>query len=103
MSENTSDIINGNDREIGNERKMNETENNNNSNDANNNESIEVCSVCLSHFCNGDEIRTLPCNHEFHINCIDRWLRERATCPVCRHNVRNALNNRNQQQRRRSD
>uniref|UniRef100_A0A8C9F706 cullin-RING-type E3 NEDD8 transferase n=1 Tax=Pavo cristatus TaxID=9049 RepID=A0A8C9F706_PAVCR len=29
----------------------------------------------------------LPCMHEFHIHCIDRWLSENSTCPICRQPV----------------
>ncbi|GER48972.1 RING/U-box superfamily protein [Striga asiatica] len=45
----------------------------------------EECSVCLSLFEQGDEVRNLKCNHTFHKDCIDTWLqRESATCPLCR-------------------
>ena len=30
---------------------------------------------------------TLPCNHTFHLHCIDRWLKHNRTCPMCRFNV----------------
>lgn len=41
------------------------------------------CSICLSSIFRGS--RTLPCNHTFHISCIDRWKRQgNYTCPVCR-------------------
>jgi hypothetical protein len=43
------------------------------------------CAVCLSQFEAGDRVRTLPCQHEFHSSCIDRWLLEmNRTCPCCR-------------------
>jgi len=30
-------------------------------------------------------MRKLPaCEHSFHINCIDRWLANNTTCPLCR-------------------
>ena len=41
------------------------------------------CSICTEDFCEGVEIRTLPCKHIFHPACIDPWLRDRArTCPL---------------------
>ncbi|KAL1765551.1 E3 ubiquitin-protein ligase RNF6 [Sigmodon hispidus] len=47
----------------------------------------KVCSVCISDYVAGNKLRQLPCLHEFHIHCIDRWLSENCTCPVCRQPV----------------
>ncbi|KAG4127932.1 hypothetical protein ERO13_D10G233200v2 [Gossypium hirsutum] len=43
-----------------------------------------TCSVCLEQVNAGDLIRSLPCLHQFHANCIDPWLRQQGTCPVCK-------------------
>ncbi|KAL8037633.1 hypothetical protein ABFX02_11G051300 [Erythranthe guttata] len=43
------------------------------------------CAVCLAQFDGTDVLRMLPkCTHAFHIDCIDRWLEKRDTCPLCR-------------------
>ncbi|KAJ8435625.1 hypothetical protein Cgig2_012279 [Carnegiea gigantea] len=43
------------------------------------------CAVCLSMLEDGEMARQLPnCNHIFHLECIDRWLSNQATCPICR-------------------
>ena len=42
------------------------------------------CAVCLESHAIGQTIKTLPCAHEFHTQCVDRWLRRRDACPVCR-------------------
>ena len=44
----------------------------------------ERCTVCLMEFETGDDVRTLNCSHNFHIDCIDRWLVYNKKCPVCR-------------------
>jgi E3 ubiquitin-protein ligase ATL7/58/59 len=32
-----------------------------------------------------DMLRRLPtCKHEFHLHCIDEWLANHTTCPMCR-------------------
>ena len=45
------------------------------------------CSVCLEAYRVGDEVRTIPCFHTFHVGCIDPWLSERAECPICKHSA----------------
>ncbi|XP_026412015.1 E3 ubiquitin-protein ligase SDIR1-like [Papaver somniferum] len=43
-----------------------------------------TCSVCLEQVDVGEIVRSLPCLHQFHANCIDPWLRQQGTCPVCK-------------------
>lgn len=46
------------------------------------------CAICLEDFAVGDSCQVFPvCNHIFHSNCIDHWLRNKITCPVCRNCV----------------
>ncbi|KAG2315716.1 hypothetical protein Bca52824_018838 [Brassica carinata] len=46
------------------------------------------CGVCLSKLEDGDKARLLPtCNHWFHANCIETWLKLHSSCPVCRNIV----------------
>lgn len=42
------------------------------------------CVVCISIMENGEVVRVLPCEHEFHAACVDEWLRTNRTCPLCR-------------------
>ncbi len=34
---------------------------------------LDACSICLDEIPTGTTIRTLPCGHIFHHNCIDVW------------------------------
>ncbi|CAM8910835.1 unnamed protein product [Rhodiola kirilowii] len=45
------------------------------------------CPICLEEFQMGDEVRGLPCAHNFHVACIDEWLRLNVKCPRCRSSV----------------
>lgn len=49
--------------------------------------SEQSCSICMEQYARGDEVKTLPCLHCFHAACVDRWLREHHTCPVCKHSL----------------
>ncbi|KAJ8348209.1 hypothetical protein SKAU_G00267980 [Synaphobranchus kaupii] len=49
--------------------------------------SLKTCSVCITEYAEGHKLRQLPCSHEYHVHCIDRWLSENSTCPICRHAV----------------
>ncbi|KAJ8438459.1 hypothetical protein Cgig2_027139 [Carnegiea gigantea] len=46
-----------------------------------------TCSVCLEQVNAGELIRSLPCLHQYHASCIDPWLRQQGTCPVCKFKV----------------
>lgn len=44
-----------------------------------------TCPICLSEYQSKETLRTIPeCNHYFHANCVDEWLKMNATCPLCR-------------------
>lgn len=45
------------------------------------------CDICLENINSGDVIQGLNCNHFFHITCIQRWLVDHRTCPMCRSEV----------------
>jgi hypothetical protein len=56
------------------------------------NDQTDVCVICLEHFMDGDRLRVLPCDHSFHMGCIDRWLSGSHSheacftsgCPTCK-------------------
>lgn len=50
-------------------------------------DSAKSCSVCLDEFEAGSSVRWLPCMHCYHRDCIDKWLREKAMCPLCKHSL----------------
>jgi len=42
------------------------------------------CTICLEDFKAGDDVKTLPCLHLYHMSCIDSWLRRSNDCPICK-------------------
>ncbi|CAH2067977.1 unnamed protein product [Thlaspi arvense] len=45
------------------------------------------CCICLARYGDDDEVRELPCLHVFHVDCVDKWLKINATCPLCKNEV----------------
>ncbi len=45
------------------------------------------CTVCLADFQQGCELRKLACEHIFHKECIDSWIKSKISevprCPIC--------------------
>nr|XP_048322515.1 RING-H2 finger protein ATL66-like [Ziziphus jujuba var. spinosa] len=49
---------------------------------------VKECYICLAEYKDGDKIRVLPCHHEYHMSCVDKWLKEiHGVCPLCRGDV----------------
>ncbi|TNV81770.1 hypothetical protein FGO68_gene14164 [Halteria grandinella] len=43
------------------------------------------CTLCLQQFRSGQEVKIISkCRHVFHRQCIDKWLRVKAQCPIDR-------------------
>lgn len=53
-------------------------------NDSNQGEGPNLgCSICTEDFTVGEDVRVLPCQHQFHPSCIDPWLVDvSGTCPL---------------------
>ncbi|KAM6426875.1 E3 ubiquitin-protein ligase RNF128 isoform 3-T3 [Liasis olivaceus] len=49
------------------------------------------CAVCIEVYKPNDVVRILTCNHLFHKSCIDPWLLEHRTCPMCKCDILKAL------------
>lgn len=47
-------------------------------------DSESQCSVCMEDFHLDGVVRSLPCQHLFHTDCINPWLSLHNTCPICR-------------------
>ncbi|XP_060082627.1 RING finger protein 150-like [Ylistrum balloti] len=45
---------------------------------------FDQCAVCIEGYKASDVIRILPCKHIFHKSCVDPWLLEQRSCPMCK-------------------
>ncbi|XP_058497323.1 RING finger protein 150a [Solea solea] len=52
---------------------------------------FDNCAVCIEGYKPNDVIRILPCRHVFHKHCVDPWLQDHRTCPMCKMNILKAL------------
>jgi hypothetical protein len=57
------------------------------------NESDITCCICLAQYNNKDKLRLLSCDHHFHKECCDKWLKINKTCPLCRQSITNEIDN----------
>ena len=42
----------------------------------------DCCCICLDEFESADVVLILPCNHQYHVNCIKAW--HVNACPQCK-------------------
>ena len=48
----------------------------------------ETCSICREPINDQSIVREIKnCKHKFHLHCIDIWLENHRTCPICRGNI----------------
>ena len=53
-----------------------------------NNASEETCSICRANYEENNICRKInSCGHIFHASCLDGWLADNSTCPLCRTSV----------------
>ncbi|XP_077575266.1 RING finger protein 150-like [Stigmatopora nigra] len=52
---------------------------------------FDSCAVCIEAYKPNDVVRVLPCRHVFHKHCVDPWLHDHQTCPMCKMNILKAL------------
>lgn len=56
-------------------------------------ESSSYCIVCHDKYQRNEVIRVLPCQHFFHYKCLKPWFRKSNACPLCRMDIKSALEN----------
>lgn len=45
---------------------------------------MRECCICLESFQKGDVLICLPCDHRYHPDCLDPWVKACGDCPYCR-------------------
>ena len=46
---------------------------------------ISECTICLLNY---TEETITECSHTFHTECLDRWLQNNTSCPLCRTEIK---------------
>ena len=50
-----------------------------------------TCAICIDGYKVGEVVTVLTCGHIFHKACIEPWLLEKRTCPMCKCDILKAL------------
>ena len=48
------------------------------------NENMETCIICYEDFKKNQNVYNLPCSHIFHVHCLNKEIKYRQKCPMCR-------------------
>ena len=48
------------------------------------NEGEKACPICQDDFKEGEKVLRLPCKHDYHRECVTKWLHMHNSCPTCR-------------------
>ena len=48
------------------------------------NEGPDICVICQAEFEDDESVGVLSCGHEYHVQCIKKWLRRINNCPLCK-------------------
>lgn len=48
------------------------------------NEVPSFCVICQMDFEDQEKIGMLDCHHEYHVDCIKKWLNVKNNCPICK-------------------
>ncbi|KAG5254758.1 zinc finger family protein [Salix suchowensis] len=44
----------------------------------------DSCIICQDYYKSKEKIASLDCGHEYHANCLKKWLRLKNVCPICK-------------------
>lgn len=68
------------------EEKTTNTKDENDNENQNENDKLDEhynCRICLESYQQDEDIKILPCMHQYHSDCIDHWLSIHRKCPIC--------------------
>ncbi|RWR82240.1 E3 ubiquitin ligase BIG BROTHER-related-like protein isoform X1 [Cinnamomum micranthum f. kanehirae] len=51
------------------------------------NDSNDECVICQGDYEEGEALVVLPCKHQYHADCINKWLQLSKVCPICSEEV----------------
>ncbi|KRX09850.1 hypothetical protein PPERSA_02722 [Pseudocohnilembus persalinus] len=69
-------IQSGNDEKLKNEKQENQEK-----------KQFIQCSICFDDYEENQFVRILECQHNFHKECVDDWLKQKSNCPLCRKDI----------------
>lgn len=44
----------------------------------------QICVICFQEIENRQKVAKIVCMHKFHTSCLNRWVKQKQECPVCK-------------------
>ncbi|XP_021746133.1 probable E3 ubiquitin-protein ligase HIP1 [Chenopodium quinoa] len=44
----------------------------------------DLCIICQDEYEDNEQLGTLECGHEYHVDCLKKWLLLKNVCPICK-------------------
>ena len=54
------------------------------------------CSICQDDIIMSEEVIHLECKHTYHSECIKKWVKYKAECPICRASIKTTTSSLNE-------
>lgn len=51
----------------------------------------EECSICMEKFEDKSRVFVCSCKQIFHYNCINKWVKSKGDCPICRKPIKTRI------------
>ncbi|GAB2229898.1 hypothetical protein Droror1_Dr00014154, partial [Drosera rotundifolia] len=47
-------------------------------------QNVDLCIICQDQYQENDRLGCLDCGHQYHNECLKKWLKLKNVCPICK-------------------